>query len=267
MDVVADLPTDTQTTEPVQQRDRLFHYPAMNTQTGAVFDTASGKVGGDAFTTYLVAVDVVVVGPVGVQAVWSPAWTAAFAAYRRDGLDQREELSDVVSVAAGQGDGQRDARAFGDDMVFRAGLGTVDRARAGFGPPFKARTCEPSITALDQSNLSAALSSASSSSCRRCQTPAWCHWANRRQQVIPEPNPNSCGRNSHGIAVYSTNRMPHSTCRSGTRLRPGLRKRRGCWGNSGSIRSHSPSGTIHGGCSPFRTVAYCRSSSTVDERP
>ena len=144
----------------------------MNTQTGAVFDTASGKVGGDAFTTYLVAVDVVVVGPVGVQAVWSPAWTAAFAAYRRDGLDQREELSDVVSVAAGQGDGQWDARAFGDDMVFRAGLGTVDRARAGFGPPFKARTCEPSITALDQSNLSAALSSASSSSCRRCQTPA-----------------------------------------------------------------------------------------------
>ncbi|MET7398394.1 hypothetical protein ABZS66_33390 [Dactylosporangium sp. NPDC005572] len=31
-----------------------------------------------------------------------------------------------------------------------------------------------------------------------------------------------------GIAVYSTNRILHSTCRSGTRFHPGLRNRRGC---------------------------------------
>jgi hypothetical protein len=31
----------------------------------------------------------------------------------------------------------------------------------------------------------------------------------RRQQVIPEPNPSSCSKNSHGIPVYSTNKMPH----------------------------------------------------------
>jgi hypothetical protein len=69
--------------------------------------------------------------------------------------------------------------------------------------------------------LSAACNSARSSSWRRCHTPASCHSARRRQHVIPDPNPSSCGRNSHGIAVYSTNRIPHRTCRSGTRLRPG----------------------------------------------
>src|SRR2546421_3856376 len=36
--------------------------------------------------------------------------------------------------------------------VLRARLGAVDRARTRFGPPFTARTCELSITALDQSS-------------------------------------------------------------------------------------------------------------------
>jgi hypothetical protein len=29
---------------------------------------------------------------------------------------------------------------FGDHVVLRAGPGTIDRARPGFGPPFTART-------------------------------------------------------------------------------------------------------------------------------
>jgi hypothetical protein len=73
----------------------------------------------------------------------------------------------------------------------------------------------------------------------------------RRQQVIPDPNPNCCGRNSHGIPVCSTNKIPHSAFRSSIGLRPGCRNRRSRRGSSGSTRSHSPSGTIHGGCWPF----------------
>jgi hypothetical protein len=44
----------------------------------------------------------------------------------------------------------------GDHMMLRARLGAVDWARAGFGPPFIACTCELSITALDQSSAPAA---------------------------------------------------------------------------------------------------------------
>lgn len=112
----------------------------MNAEAGAVFDAALSEVGDDALVSYLVPVGVVVIGAVGVQAVGSLAWAPSFASYRWDGFDQREQLGDVVTVAAGQCDGKRDARAVGDEVVFRAGLGAVDRARAGCGPPLSART-------------------------------------------------------------------------------------------------------------------------------
>jgi hypothetical protein len=37
----------------VQQSDRLFHYPAVNAEAGAVFDAALSEVGGDAFVADL----------------------------------------------------------------------------------------------------------------------------------------------------------------------------------------------------------------------
>jgi len=64
-------------------------------------------------------------------------------------------------------------------------------------------------------------SSASSASCSCCQTPASCQSRSRRQQVIPDPKPSSCGRNSQGIPVYSTNKMPARTLRRASRLQPG----------------------------------------------
>jgi hypothetical protein len=38
-------------------------------------------------------------------------------------------------------------------------------------------------------------------------------------------------------------------------------------GSNGSMRCHSPSGTIHGGCSPRLTAPHRRSTSLQDERP
>lgn len=49
---------------------------------------------------------------------------------------------------------------------------------------------------------------------------------NLRQQVMPDPKPNSFGRYSHWMPVCSTKRMPHSTCQSGSGFRPGSRNRR-----------------------------------------
>jgi hypothetical protein len=161
-----------------------------------------------------------VITPVSLDLIRPLARAATTTPDRRDRGDQRHELGDVVAVAAGQGDRQRDPVRLGDHVVLGARPGTVNRARAGFGPPFIARTCELSITALDQSSAPAAFSSASSASCSCCHTPAWCQSRSRRQQVIPDPNPSSCGKNSHGIPVYSTNKMPDSTLRSSSLLRP-----------------------------------------------
>ena len=89
VDVVADLPADTQAAEPVQQRDRSFHDPAVNAQAGAVPRAAPGEVRGDLKPADLVPVDLVVIAAVGVQIPGAAQWLAALAADRRDGLDQR----------------------------------------------------------------------------------------------------------------------------------------------------------------------------------
>jgi hypothetical protein len=47
MNVVADLPADAQAAEPVQQRDRSFHDPAVHAQAGVVPGAAPGEVRGD----------------------------------------------------------------------------------------------------------------------------------------------------------------------------------------------------------------------------
>jgi hypothetical protein len=73
----------------------------------------------------------VVVATVGLDLPRPLAGTAAAAPDRRDGLDQREELGDVVAVAAGQRHHQRNAVRFGDQVVLGARPGKGDRD----GPP------------------------------------------------------------------------------------------------------------------------------------
>lgn len=127
----------------------------------------------------------------------------------------------------------------------QAAVLAVDRAGAAFGPRRAARTWEESITARDQSSCFAARSLASSTTWSRSQTPASFQAASRRQHVMPEPKPSSCGRYSHWIPVCSTNRVPHRAWRSGTLGRPGISFGAGT-GNNGSTNNHSSSETIHG---------------------
>jgi hypothetical protein len=51
--------------------------------------------------------------------------------------------------------------------------------------------------------------------------PASCQ-ARNRQQVMPEPQPSSCGSISHGMPLRSTKRIPMKQARSGKRGRPPL---------------------------------------------
>jgi hypothetical protein len=99
----------------------------MLAQTRAVRDTAVGDARGDASSAQPAAVDVVVVAAVGEQLPRAAAGTAAPAADRRHGVDQRDELGDVVAVAAGEADRQRDAAGVADQVVLGAGPAAVDR--------------------------------------------------------------------------------------------------------------------------------------------
>ena len=227
----------------MQQRDRSFHDPAVHAQAGAVPGATPGEVRGDLEPADLVPVDLVVIAAVGVQVLGAAQWLATLTADRRDGLDQRDQLGDVVAVAAGGDCRERDAVRFDDQVVLAAGLPRSPGWSAGRRP---LPACDWSRPPPAPSSRFAARSSESSSSCRCCQTPASFQSRSRRQQVIPEPKPSSWGRYSQRIPVYSTNRIPHSTLRLSRRLRPGRRGLRGTTGSSGSMRAHNSSSISHG---------------------
>jgi hypothetical protein len=88
----------------------------------------------------LPAVDVVVVAAGSEQFAGSAAGSSSSAADRWDGLDQWDQLGDVVAVAAGERDRQRNAAGVADQMVLGTGPAAVDRRRADVCPPLSART-------------------------------------------------------------------------------------------------------------------------------
>ena len=81
--------------------------------------------------------------------------------------------------------------------------------------------------------------------------------------TISELKPSSWDKNFDGIAVWSTNKVPHKALRSSSRLRPGCCGGRSTFGNNGLIRSHSSSETIQERIAPLhrpagRVGAGCR---------
>ena len=113
--------------EGVQPGEAALDHPAVSAEAGAMRDPAAGDPRGDAAGAQLAAVDVVVVAAVGDQLARATAGSAAEAAYRRPGTQQWDQLRDVVAVAAGEGDRQRDAAGVADQSVLGTGPAAVDR--------------------------------------------------------------------------------------------------------------------------------------------
>ncbi len=114
--------------------------PADATEAGAVFGLAAGDLGLDPSGAELAPVLVVVVAAVGGDPVGPPAGPADLAAYRWDAFDERDQLRDVVAVAAGDGPGERDPGRVYEKVMLGAVSGSINRARARRGAPFFACT-------------------------------------------------------------------------------------------------------------------------------
>jgi len=222
----------------VQPGDRALDHPSFSAEPGAVAGFAFGDPWRDPSLSEFLAVFAAVVGAIGEQHLGPEL---AVPAGRWDPVYQRHELGDVVAVRRCERRGQRCALTIADHVVLGARPTAIDRGGPSLPAPPLARTCELSTTALDQSSSPASCNSSNSTWCKRSHTPASFQSRKRRQHVIPDPQPISCGRSSQGIPVFRTNRMPVSACRSGTRLRPGYRYRRSTRGNNGSTQAHNPS--------------------------
>lgn len=245
MDIITSFIANSQTPKLVEPTVSAFHNPAEDAQSAAMFGITLCQHRHDAQPPQAGTVRLRVVSAVALNTLGPSPGTPAFALYRRNGVYQRHQLRTVMCIGAGQRDCQRDAVGIRDDMVFRAEFAAIRGIGASFCPPKTARMDVLSTTARDQSISSAACRWSSSTRWIFSHTPSCCQRLNRRQQVIPDPHPISCGRYSQGMPVFNTNRIPVRTSRLDNGLRPGYRRRlRFGGGSNSSINFHSSSSKI-----------------------
>lgn len=164
MDVVTDLPADPQAAEPVQMSEGALDNPALGSESGAVFGATSRDQWLHAERADEATVLVVVVAAVTEHDVGAASRSASACLAPAELPKAWDELSDVVAVAAGQGDGERDAGGIGDQVVLAARPAPVDGTSSRLGVPFNARMWEPSTAAREKSRASALRSLAKSAS-------------------------------------------------------------------------------------------------------
>lgn len=168
-------------------------------------------------------------------------WPPNFSPQGWNGAHQQAQPLAVVDLSATELNAQRNALGIGEKMMLAARFAAIRRVTTRLEPPKTARTLLESTTARDQSIRLAACNRRSSSLWSFSQTPAFCQSRNCRQQVMPLPQPSSCGKSSQPIPVFSTKRIPVSAARSPIRLRPGYFGRRAFRGMSGPMISHNES--------------------------
>ncbi|GAU71585.1 hypothetical protein SSP35_52_00080 [Streptomyces sp. NBRC 110611] len=126
MNVVASLPADPKPAEAVQPSDCSFDDIPEGARAGAVGLASFGDDRTDAALPQQAAVLVVVVAAAGEQGIRPPPWPAHHPGYRGDLVEQGQELGDIVAVATGQRDRERDALALDKDVVLAARPCAVD---------------------------------------------------------------------------------------------------------------------------------------------
>jgi len=133
----------------------------------------------------------------------------------------------VVNVGRGQRHGLRDTVLLRAPVALRARSAAIRWIRAGFVVSPGAVTLAESITARGQSICSAWPSLFSNRWWSFCHRPAHCQAHKRRQQVMPLPQPISCGNISQGMPLLSIKTMPVCVARTGTGGRLPLGRGRG----------------------------------------
>jgi hypothetical protein len=112
--VGAYLVADTQALELVEPGEGPLDHPAGLTQAGTVGDASTGNERLDPTPPQQAALLVEVVAPVGEQSARSCPRASSQTPDRWDRVQERQELCDIVAVAAGQRYGERAAMPVDD---------------------------------------------------------------------------------------------------------------------------------------------------------
>lgn len=244
MNVQSPFVADGQPPKVVEPGECPLYHPVVPAQFLAALDTSPRYPRGGASLFQRLSVRFGVVALVGVQLVRPLARSASSLGSSLDGRDSINhhlQCLGIGNVCAGASYREGNSASADHNMALRAWFALIRRRRTDCFAPFLARIEAESSDALDQLISPAACSSSSNTLCRFSHTPACCQSRSLRQQVIPEPQPISCGSSSHCSPVLSTNRMPISASRLETRGRPPLGLGGSSGGNSGSITFHNSS--------------------------
>jgi hypothetical protein len=244
VDIITSFIADAETTVLVQPRKSTLNNPPVHPKTTSILCASLSQKGLNKLSTKLLAMRFAIVSSVPQNRSRTSNRPAYLACYRRNSLDQRQQLCNIVAVRSRQSHGQGNTVGIGHQMVFRPFFAAIRGVWARFRPPKIARTEAESTTAREKSIWSARRSWLSKIRWILSQTPAFCQSRRRRQQVMPEPQPISWGRSSHAIPVLRTKRMPLRTARSSRGFRPGYLNRLFFFGSNGLIICHSSSSRI-----------------------
>ncbi len=244
MNIAATFIPLAKTLELVKPRQAAFDNPASFAQATAMSGIAFCQQRNySQFPQYL-SQRFTMVGTIALKTLGSLSRTPLLTADCWDGIYQRQCLCDIMPVCPCEFMGKRNAVCIRNQMVFGTRLPPVRWIWAGLLPPKTDLTEAESTTALEKSIWLAWRNLARSIWCILSQTPAFCQSCNRRQQVMPLPQPISCGKYSQPMPVFNTNSIPVRAARSETGLRPGYRNLRLCFGISGSMSDHNCSFNI-----------------------
>ena len=125
-----------------------------------------------------------------------------------------------MTVGSGQYDCQGNAVTIANQVALTATLSPICRIWSGQQPPKTARTEQLSTTARDQSIRPSRESQSNTAKWIKSQIPSCCQSRNRRQQVMPEPQPSVFGSIRQGMPLRSTKIMPARQAWSVRRDRP-----------------------------------------------
>jgi len=117
VNVATTIEADTKTPEVVESRVSAFYNPAEFAQTAAMFGATPCGHWPDTTITQALAMGVGVIAAITINDPGHAKWSAARAANRGDGVDQRQQLGDVVTVCAGQCDADRHSVGVYEDVV------------------------------------------------------------------------------------------------------------------------------------------------------
>ena len=136
MDLGAAVVTNEQSFVVVEPGEGALDDPTNAAEAGAVLGLATRDLRFDPTRAELTAVLVMVVAAVGDHTVGAPSWPAGLATHGGDGVQQRHELGDVVSVGGRHRPRQGQAARIYEEVVFDARPAAVDRARPDPRAPF-----------------------------------------------------------------------------------------------------------------------------------